>query len=251
MLTFLVSENGIRPRHSGLYPNGYTMLASKELVILPSSTVTVETGLVLQCPSHDFIHLVIDNSYNNLLKINNSIIEHNTNTPYIIVIKNMTNNKITISKDNTLCHLYSKDKAFLHSTIVEDLRMAQQVYDNKINNSTIISNDNTINVTNVEPILVVEPIVELVVEPIVELVVEPIVEPVVTPIAEPIVEHVVEPVVEPVVENLKIEEYHEEHHEDHYEEKHDIAINSAVPSNSAALKRKYIRKKKTGSNTLV
>jgi len=189
MLTFIVSEYGVRPEHSNIYSNGYKLLSPTVLNFQPNSIVTLDIGLILSCPSHDFIHIVIDEQYKNLLKIENNIIETNIKCTYVLIIKNMTNDNIIVDKSNALCHFYTKDKLLIHETKINDYY--------KRNSNTIVE-------PVVEPIA--EPVAETVVEPIVESVAEPIVEPIVETVAEPVVETVAEPVAEivaePVVETV-------------------------------------------------
>ena len=120
MLTFIVSENGSIPNNSSMYESGYEITARKDILIKPFSTFVINSGLILKCNSYDFIYLAIDDHYLNILKIENNIIENNTNIPYDIRIINLTNDNITIEKNNKICHFYCLNKAYLHETIVKN-----------------------------------------------------------------------------------------------------------------------------------
>ena len=120
MLTFIVSENGSIPNNSSMYESGYEITARKDVLIKPFSTFVIKSGLILKCNSYDFIYLAIDDHYLNILKIENNIIENNTNIPYDIRIINLTNDNITIEKNNKICHFYCLNKAYLHETIVKN-----------------------------------------------------------------------------------------------------------------------------------
>ena len=120
MLTFIVSENGSIPNNSSMYESGYEITARKDILIKPFSTFVINSGLILKCNSYDFIYLAIDDHYLNILKIENNIIENNTNIPYDIRIINLTNDNITLEKNNKICHFYCLNKAYLHETIVKN-----------------------------------------------------------------------------------------------------------------------------------
>ena len=120
MLTFIVSEYGSIPHHSTIYESGYEIIAKEDMIFESSTTFNIKTGLILKCTSSDFIHLVIDDSYLNILKVENNIIENNINIPYDIKIVNLTNKNVTIEKNNKICHFYSKNKAHLYNTILQD-----------------------------------------------------------------------------------------------------------------------------------
>jgi hypothetical protein len=267
MLTFIVSEYGVRPEHSNIYSNGYKLLSPTVLNFLPNNIVTLDIGLILSCPSHDFIHIVIDEQYINLLKIENNIIETDIKSTYVLTIKNMTNDNITIDKSNTLCHFYTKDKLFLHDTKINDYYKQNS---NIILQSVTDPIVESVSEPVVEPIVehvaesvaepVAEPIVEhvaesvaeSVAEPVVEHVAEPIVEQVAEPgvehVAEPVVEHVAEPVVEHVAEPSVIPSVEAINKEAPVEAQVETTTGSAVEShtnNITLVKRKYIRKKHT------
>lgn len=235
MLSFVVSECGNRPEHSNMFSNGYKILSPSILKFSPYSTIKIDIGLILSCPDHDFIHIVIDDAYNNLLKIENNIIEDSIKTTYTLIIKNMTNNMITLDKDNALCHIYTKDKKFLYATKIEDSKMQFQQYDDIIQNSNIVIIDNITNTTSLIPEVVQEVVPEVVVEEklpevVQEVVPEVVVEEVVPKVvAEKIVENIVQEVVNKIV-NDTVREKSEE---------------TVLHDNVALVKRKYIRKKQT------
>ena len=104
MLTYIVSEYGSIPQHSTIYESGYEIIAKEDITFEPLSTINIHTGLILKCDFYDFIHIVIDNGYHNILKIENNIIENNINIPYDIKIINLTNTNITIQKNDKICH---------------------------------------------------------------------------------------------------------------------------------------------------
>ena len=96
MLTYIVSEYGSIPQHSSIYDDGYEIIAKDDILLEPFSYVIVNTGLILKCSVYDFIHIVMDNSHQNILKIENNIIENNINIPYEIKIVNLTNDNVNI-----------------------------------------------------------------------------------------------------------------------------------------------------------
>lgn len=217
MLTFVVSEFGVRPEYSNIYPNGYQVLSNTILEFMPYSSIKVDTGLILSCPCHDFIHIVIDDTYNNLLKIENSILEINSNKTYILVIKNMTNNTIKIDNRNILCHFYSKDKSYLHDTMINDRKIQCHAYDDVIQNSHIVVNNN---ITNT----------------MAEAVEEVIIKEVAKEVVEELVKETVQKVTDEIVKDTKILPSNNlELHID----------TSEIDNNITSVKRKYIRKKKT------
>jgi hypothetical protein len=227
MLTFVISEFGVRPGYSNIYPNGYQVLSNTALEFLPYSTIKVNIGLILSCPCHDFIHIVIDDTYDNLLKIENSIIETGNNQTYTLIIKK-TNNTIKIDKDNTLCHFYSKDKLYLHDTITNDRKIQCHVYDDVIQNSNIVINNNITNTTPVEEIIIKEETAKVVEDVIIK------------EVAKEFVEEVIKETIQKVVEDVKADakilpSNNLELHID----------TSEIDNNVTSVKRKYIRKKKT------
>lgn len=255
MLTFVVSEFGVRPEYSNIYPNGYQVLTNTILEFMPYSSIKVDTGLILSCPCHDFIHIVIDDTYNNLLKIENSILEINSNKTCILVIKNMTNNTIKIDNGNILCHFYSKDKSYLHDTMINDRKIQCHVYDDVIQNSHIVVNNNITNTMPVEEVIkVVEEVIKeempKVVEEVIikeetikvveevakEVVEEVIIKEVAKEVVEELVKDTVQKVVDEIVADTKILPSNNlELHID----------TSEIDNNITSVKRKYIRKKKT------
>lgn len=266
MLSFVVSEYGVRPEPSNIYPNGYKVLSNSVLKFMPYSSIKVDIGLILKCPSHDFIYIVIDDTYNNLLIVENNIIEDNINTTYSIIIKNMTNNIITIDKDNVLCHFYSKDKIYLHITKVEDSKMRYQSYDNIIQNCNVVINNNITNTTPIEEIVqevtkeeatniveeavkVVEEAVEKVAEEVTNEEVAKVVEEVVEKVAEEVVEEVVQKVINEIVEEfIAKEDTAKATEENKLLQSNNLELHidtSEIDNNITSVKRKYIRKKKT------
>jgi hypothetical protein len=123
MLTFIVSEYGSIPSHSSIYEGGYEIIAKEDILVKSLDSINIHTGLILKCNLSDFIHIVMDDSYHNILKIENNIIEKNINLPYDIKIINLTNNNINIPKNNKICHFYSKNKALLYNTIIQDINI--------------------------------------------------------------------------------------------------------------------------------
>lgn len=265
MLSFVVSEYGVRPEPSNIYPNGYKVLSNSVLKFMPYSSIKVDIGLILKCPSHDFIYIVIDDTYNNLLIVENNIIEDNINTTYSIIIKNMTNNIITIDNDNVLCHFYSKDKIYLHITKVEDSKMRYQSYDNIIQNCNVVINNNITNTTPIEEIVqevtkeeatniveeaakVVEEAAKVVEEAANEEVAK-VVEEVVEKVAEEVVEEVVQKVINEIVEEfIAKEDTAKATEENKLLQSNNLELHidtSEIDNNITSVKRKYIRKKKT------
>ena len=210
MLTFIVSEHGSIPEHSTIYEDGYEIIVKEDILIQPLSSVIIKTGLILKCYLYEFIHLVIDNGYQNILKIENNIIENNINTPYDIKIINLTNNNVTIEKNNKICHFYSKNKASLYNTIKKDNEMSKEVQS-----------------------VVAEEVKAKVVEEVQPTVVEE-------------VQPVVEEVQKVVAEEVKVEVVvHDDMHDDIHNDTTNLTQNQI---NANIAKRKYIRKKKMTIN---
>jgi dUTPase len=128
MLTFIVTEYGSVPQHSSIYEDGYELIAKEDILLEPLSYIYIQTGLILKCDLYDFIHLVIDNEYQNILKIENNIIENNINVPYNIKITNLIDNNVIIQKNNKICHFYSKNKVLLYNTILQDKFMYKEMF---------------------------------------------------------------------------------------------------------------------------
>jgi hypothetical protein len=215
MLRFIVSETGVIPNHSNIYSNGYQILAKTDIEFLPFSSTTINTGLILKCVKSDFIHVVIDNTYQNLLNVDNAIIEDPINTPHDIIIKNVTNNNITIHKDSVLCHFYSNNKAYLYNTVLQDNIIKNKQYEKQseqpIHNSNIVSDNNIISHEIIKPEVVEEvkpEVVEVVKEvkpEVIEEVKPEVVEEVKPEVVEEVKPEVVEEVKPEVVEEVKPE----------------------------------------------
>ena len=211
MLRFIVSETGVIPNHSNIYPNGYQILAKNDIVFLPFSSTIINTGLILKCSNSDFIHFVIDNTYQNLLNVDNSIIDNLIYTPHDIVIKNLTNNNITINKNSNMCHFYSKNKAYIYNTTLQDNFIKNKPFVQQIINSNIISENNIIShesiISKVLDVVVGKIIenVEEVRPEVVEEVRPEVVEEVLPEVVEEVLPEVVEEVLPEVVEEVRPE----------------------------------------------
>ena len=145
MLSFLVTENGIRPLESPNYIGGYLILASKDMTFLPNSKEVVNTGLVIKFPSYEFLYVCIDDSYKNILRIENKIIQNVDNNTFTVSIKNLTNNVINISKNDFLIHFHTKDISNLKSTFLE-VENEKNVVNINITNSILTSENNEITI---------------------------------------------------------------------------------------------------------
>ena len=270
MLRFIVSETGVIPNHSNIYSNGYQILAKTDIEFLPFSSTTINTGLILKCVKSDFIHVVIDNTYQNLLNIDNAIIEDPINTPHDIIIKNVTNNNITIHKDSVLCHFYSNNKAYLYNTTLQDNIIKNKQFEKQseqpIHNFNIVSDNNIISHEIIKP-EVVEEVKYIVIEEVKPEVVEEVQPEAVEEVQHEAVEEVQQEVIEEVqheaveevqpeikyviIENhLDIEEVQNNIIDNHSNSNvRDIGDKTNVESpqieQTNIIKRKYIRKKKT------
>ena len=228
MLTFIVSEYGSVPQHSTIYESGYEIIAKEDMTFEPLSTINIHTGLILKCDFSDFIHIVIDNGYHNILKIENNIIENNINIPYDIKIINLTNTNITIQKNNKICHFYSNNKAFLYNTILQDKLIIQEV------TPVVVQEAQPVVVQEAQHVVVEEvtPVVEE------EVVQEEVVEEVTPVVVQEVVPEVVQEVVKEIVQSVEV---HEDIHNDIHEE--NVGL-TQTQINANIAKRKYIRKKK-------
>jgi len=146
MLSFLIADLGVYPMTSSCYEYAYQILAREDYVFAPYSRLTIDIGLILKCPVHEFIHIVIDNTYENLLLVTNGIIKHCPNEPYKLIIRNVTNNTITLNKNNILCHFYSRGNQELFEIEKKDIYLQNKSYESEINNSTITSYNNIIDI---------------------------------------------------------------------------------------------------------
>ena len=121
MLSFLIADLGVYPLTSSCFEYAYQILAREDYVFAPYSRITIDIGLILKCPVHEFIHIVIDNTYENLLLVTNGVIKQCPNEPYKLTIRNVTNNTITLNKNNILCHFYSRGNHELHEIEKKDI----------------------------------------------------------------------------------------------------------------------------------
>jgi len=249
MLTFLVSEIGKQPYNSNLYPNGHMVLSPSVLEFKPNDTIKVETGLILKCPVHEFIYLVIDNTFNNLLYIENNIIETESFNTYVVSIKNKTNNNIIVNKSNILFHMYAKDKEYLDNTKFDIGKSLNQNDENQIEQSNITISKNCVNIVPLESDLIMDMKADIVAEVITEIpeeissVVEEIssvVEEISSVVEE--VSHVVEEISPVVVEEIAKQI---DNNDDINEIELDQISNEDNSNSITLVKRKYIRKKKT------
>ena len=256
MLSFILADHGSLPYKSSIYENGYEIYAKDNILISASSSVNINLHLILKCLENDFIYLVIDDQYQNILKIENNIIENNINSTYIIKIINLTNNNVSINKNNKLCHFYSKNKAYLHNTKVQNLvhkpevqeEVAQEevtqvvqeevtpVVQEEVVQEEVVQEEVTQEEVTQEE--VVEEVVQEEVTPVVQEEVTQVIQEEVTQVVqEEVVQEEVAPVVQEVVqENIDRDDLHE------------VINNTTNLENNINVtnlaKRKYIRKKK-------
>jgi hypothetical protein len=100
MLSYILADQGSLPYKSSIYENGYEINAKDNILISALSSVNINLHLILKCSDYDFIYLVMDDQYQNILKIDNNIIENNVNLTYVIKIVNLTNNDVIINKND-------------------------------------------------------------------------------------------------------------------------------------------------------
>lgn len=119
MINFLITEYGIRPLNSTRFTGGYIILNPKDIIIKPDETIEIPTGLILQFQPIEFIYFVINDCFQNILKIMNPILQDNKDHIHILQIKNITNSPITINQSDQLCDFYAKDNSLLDLTKIE------------------------------------------------------------------------------------------------------------------------------------
>jgi len=119
MINFLITEYGIRPLNSTHFTGGYIILNPTDIIINPNETIEIPTGLILQFQSNEFIYFVINDCFQNILKITNPILQDNQDHIHILQIKNITNSPVTINQSDQLCDFYTKDNSLLDLTKIE------------------------------------------------------------------------------------------------------------------------------------
>lgn len=105
MLTFLLTERGTRPFEI----NGkHVIVAEVNMLIQPNSPIEIKTGIIPNFDQMEFVCVEIDDTYNNILYVENNIISVRKER-LNLRITNLTDKEVSVNKGDRLCCFYALD----------------------------------------------------------------------------------------------------------------------------------------------